>query len=74
MPMMEIIRHKTFAVAQKTAKSMKVFFHESFMVYGTRTTYAHDYIDAKNYKSELRSNRNYLTNHTKSKSSHYVYM
>ena len=35
MPVMEIIRHKTFAVVQKTAKSAKVSCHESFMVYGT---------------------------------------
>ena len=34
MPVMEIIRHKTFAVVRKTAKSMKVSCHESFMVYG----------------------------------------
>ena len=35
MPVMEIIRHKTFAVIQKTAKSVKVSCHESFMVYVT---------------------------------------
>ena len=35
MPVMEIIRHKTFAVVRKTAKSAKVSCHESFMVYGT---------------------------------------
>ena len=35
MPMMEIIRHKTFAVVQKTAKSAKVSCHKSFMAYGT---------------------------------------
>ena len=34
MPLMEIIRHKTFTVAQKTAKSAKVSCHENFMVYG----------------------------------------
>ena len=34
MPVMEIIRHKTFAVVQKAAKSAKVSCHESFMVYG----------------------------------------
>ena len=33
MPVMEIIRHKTFAVVRKTAKSAKVSCHESFMVY-----------------------------------------
>ena len=34
MPVMEIIRHKTFAEVRKTAKSPKVSCHESFMVYG----------------------------------------
>ena len=34
MPVMEIIKHKTFAVVQKTAKSAKVSCHKSFMVYG----------------------------------------
>ena len=34
MPMMEIIRHKTFAVVRKIAKSAKVSCHKSFMVYG----------------------------------------
>ena len=34
MPVMAIIRHKTFAVVRKTAKYAKVSCHESFMVYG----------------------------------------
>ena len=34
MPVMEIIRHKTFAVVRKTVKYAKVSCHESFMVYG----------------------------------------
>ena len=34
MPVMEIIRHKTFAVVRKTAKSAKVSCHKRFMVYG----------------------------------------
>ena len=34
MPVMEVIRHKTFAVVRKTVKSAKVSCHESFMVYG----------------------------------------
>ena len=33
MPVMEIIRHKTFAVVRKTAKSAKISSYESFMVY-----------------------------------------
>ena len=35
MAVMEIIRHKTFTVVRKTAKSAKVTCHESFMVYGS---------------------------------------
>ena len=40
VPVMKIIRHKTFAVVQKTAKSVKVSCHESFMVYGIRYFHA----------------------------------
>ena len=32
------------------------------------------YIDGKGNKSELKSNRNYLTNHTKSKLHHNLFM
>ena len=32
------------------------------------------YIDGKGHKSELKSNRNYLTNHTKSKLYHHLLM
>ena len=41
MPVMEIIRHKTFALVRKTAKSAKISYHESFMVYGI--TYKENY-------------------------------
>ena len=34
MPVIEIIRHKTFAVVRQTAKSAKVSCHKSFMIYG----------------------------------------
>ena len=33
MPVMEIIKHKTFVVVRKAAKSAKVSCRESFMVY-----------------------------------------
>ena len=39
MPVMEIIRHKTFAVVCKTAKFVKVSCHRSFMVYGITMPY-----------------------------------
>ena len=35
MPVMEIIRHKTFVVVRKTTKSAKISCHKSFMVNGT---------------------------------------
>ena len=41
IPVMEIIRHKTLAVVQKTAKSAKVSCHESFMVCGMSALYPH---------------------------------
>ena len=33
-----------------------------------------DEIDGQSHKMKLKSNRNYLTNHTKSKSRHWLFM